>query len=68
MTARAWAARRIACRPIPIVPGSNVDGKTNFADLTSMPMRSIITAPANGARVAAGTRMVADPRRSLGRR
>jgi len=43
---------------LPIVPGSNVDGKTSFADLTSMPVRSIITAPANGARVAAGTRMV----------
>jgi len=44
---------------VPIVPGSNVDGKTNFTDMTSMPTRSIITAPANGARLAAGTRQVA---------
>ena len=44
---------------VPVVPGSNVDGKTNFADMTSMPARSIITAPANGARLAAGTRQVA---------
>jgi DMSO/TMAO reductase YedYZ molybdopterin-dependent catalytic subunit len=43
---------------VPIVPGSNVDGKTNFADMTSMPTRSIITAPANGTRLAAGTRQV----------
>jgi sulfite oxidase len=43
---------------VPIVPGSNVDGKTNFTDLTSMPTRSIITAPANGARLATGTRVV----------
>jgi sulfite oxidase len=44
---------------VPIVPGSNVDGKTNFADLTSMPTRSIITSPANGTRLAAGSRQVA---------
>jgi DMSO/TMAO reductase YedYZ molybdopterin-dependent catalytic subunit len=43
---------------IPIVPGSNVDGKTNFVDLTSMPTRSIITAPANGTRLPAGTRQL----------
>ena len=43
---------------IPIVPGSNVDGKTNFTDLTSMPVRSIITSPANGARMPAGAREV----------
>jgi sulfite oxidase len=43
---------------IPIVPGSNADGKTNFTDMTSMPARSIITAPENGARLAAGTRQV----------
>jgi DMSO/TMAO reductase YedYZ molybdopterin-dependent catalytic subunit len=43
---------------VPVVPGSNVDGKTNFADLTSMPTRSIITAPANGTQLAAGTRVV----------
>ena len=39
----------------PIVPGSNDDGKT-FRDLESMPVRSIITNPANGAKVAAGTK------------
>lgn len=44
---------------VPIVPGSNVDGKTNFTDLTSMPVRSIITSPANGARLPASTREVA---------
>jgi DMSO/TMAO reductase YedYZ molybdopterin-dependent catalytic subunit len=43
---------------VPIVPGSNVDGKTNFTDLASMPTRSIITAPANGTRLSAGTRQV----------
>jgi sulfite oxidase len=43
---------------VPIVPGSNVDGKTNFTDMTSMPTRSIITAPANGARLAAGSRQL----------
>lgn len=43
----------------PIVPGSNADGKAGFADMTSMPTRSIITAPANGARLAAGTRQIA---------
>jgi len=41
----------------PIVPGSNDDGKT-FHDLESMPVRGIITAPANGTRLAAGTREV----------
>jgi len=39
----------------PIVPGSNNDGKT-FRDMTSMPVRGIITNPANGTRLAAGTR------------
>jgi DMSO/TMAO reductase YedYZ molybdopterin-dependent catalytic subunit len=43
---------------VPIVPGSNADGKTNFADLTSMPVRSIISAPANGTRLPAATREV----------
>jgi DMSO/TMAO reductase YedYZ molybdopterin-dependent catalytic subunit len=43
---------------VPIVPGSNPDGRTNFADMTSMPTRSVITAPANGTRLAAGTRQV----------
>jgi sulfite oxidase len=39
----------------PIVPGSNDDGKT-FRDLESMPVRAIITNPANGAKLAAGTK------------
>jgi sulfite oxidase len=43
---------------IPLVPGSNADGKANFTDMTSMPVRSIITAPANGTRLTAGTRHV----------
>ena len=38
----------------PIVPGSNDDGKT-FRDLESMPVRAIITSPANGSKLAAGT-------------
>ena len=46
----------------PIVPGSNDDGKS-FRDLTSMPVRSIITSPANGTRLPAGTReIILDPR------
>jgi len=40
---------------VPIVPGSNDDGKT-FRDLESMPVRGIITNPENGARLAKGTR------------
>ncbi|BCB21258.1 sulfite oxidase [Bosea sp. ANAM02] len=44
---------------VPLVPGSNADGKTNFTDLTSMPVRSIISAPANGTRLPAATREVA---------
>ena len=43
---------------VPIVPGSNADGKTNFTDLTSMPVRAIITAPANGTRLPAAARDV----------
>ncbi len=39
----------------PIIPGSNDDGKT-FRDLESMPVRGIITSPANGARLPSGTR------------
>ncbi len=39
----------------PIVPGSNNDGKT-FRDLESMPVRGIVTNPANGARLPSGTR------------
>jgi DMSO/TMAO reductase YedYZ molybdopterin-dependent catalytic subunit len=41
----------------PIVPGSNDDGKS-FRDMTSMPVRSIITSPANGTRLPAGTREI----------
>jgi DMSO/TMAO reductase YedYZ molybdopterin-dependent catalytic subunit len=41
----------------PIVPGSKPDFK-NFKDLESMPVRSIISNPANGAKVAAGTRQL----------
>ncbi|MFU0506349.1 sulfite oxidase [Pseudaminobacter sp. NGMCC 1.201702] len=43
---------------VPLIPGSNVDGKTNFADMTSMPVRSIITAPANGTRLPVSARQV----------
>ena len=39
---------------VPIVPGSNVDGRTNFKNLESMPVRSIITSPANGGKLVAG--------------
>ena len=39
----------------PMVPGSKADPK-NFKILESMPVRSIITNPANGAKLAAGTR------------
>ena len=39
----------------PIVPGSNNDGKT-FRDLESMPVRGIITNPANGTKLTSGTR------------
>jgi len=42
----------------PIVPGSNDDGKS-FRDLEAMPIRSIVTAPSNGTRLAKGTRTVA---------
>jgi len=41
---------------VPIVPGTNVDGNTNFADMASMPLRSILTSHANGTRLPAGTR------------
>src|SRR4029079_16654806 len=41
----------------PMVPGDKpVDG--NFRDLESMPVRSIITSPANGTKLAAGTKEV----------
>jgi DMSO/TMAO reductase YedYZ molybdopterin-dependent catalytic subunit len=46
---------RVAIKPM--VPGDKpVDG--NFRDLESMPVRSIITSPANGAKLAAGTKEV----------
>ncbi len=41
----------------PMVPGDKVDPK-NFKILESMPVRSIITNPGNGAKLAAGTREV----------
>jgi len=42
----------------PIVPGSNDDGKS-FRDLEVMPIRSIVTSPANGTRLPAGARSIA---------
>ncbi len=42
----------------PMVPGGKPD-PTNFRDLESMPVRSIVTSPANGARLPAGAREVA---------
>ena len=47
---------RLAIKPM--VPGDKADPK-NFKILESMPVRAIITAPANGAKLAAGTRDVA---------
>ncbi len=44
---------RVAVKPM--VPGDKADEK-NFRDLESMPVRSIITSPANGAKIAAGTK------------
>jgi sulfite oxidase len=44
---------RIAVKPM--LPGSKVDEK-NFTDLESMPVRSIITKPANGTRLGASVR------------
>jgi sulfite oxidase len=41
----------------PMVPGAKEDPK-NFRILESMPVRSIITSPANGTKLAAGTREV----------
>lgn len=43
---------------VPIVPGSKHDGK-GFAILESMPVRAIITSPADGAKPAPGTRELA---------
>jgi sulfite oxidase len=39
----------------PIVPGANDDGKS-FKELESMPVRSIVTSPANGTKLGAGSR------------
>ncbi len=41
----------------PMIPGGKAD-ESNFRILESMPVRGIITAPANGARLPAGTREV----------
>jgi DMSO/TMAO reductase YedYZ molybdopterin-dependent catalytic subunit len=46
---------RVAIKPM--VPGSPPDNK-NFKDLESMPVRSIITNPANGTKLPAGTKEV----------
>jgi sulfite oxidase len=46
---------RVAIKPM--VPGDKPDEK-NFKDLESMPVRSIITNPANGAKLPAGTKEV----------
>jgi hypothetical protein len=44
---------------VPITPGANVDDLTSFAELESMPTRSIISNPASGTSFATGTRQVA---------
>jgi sulfite oxidase len=49
------ASYRVAIKPM--VPGGKADDK-NFRILESMPVRSILTNPANGARLPAGTRDV----------
>ncbi len=46
---------RVAIKPM--VPGDKPDEK-NFKDLESMPVRSIITSPANGTKLPAGTKEV----------
>jgi DMSO/TMAO reductase YedYZ molybdopterin-dependent catalytic subunit len=46
---------RVAVKPM--VPGEKPD-PANFRDLESMPVRSIITSPMNGTKLAAGTREV----------
>src|SRR3712207_1980015 len=46
---------RVAIKPM--VPGGKAD-ESNFRILESMPVRGIITAPANGARLPAGTRQL----------
>ena len=53
----------------PMVPGDKPDEK-NFRTLESMPIRSIITSPANGTKIAAGTarcRCAAPPGRAITR-
>jgi DMSO/TMAO reductase YedYZ molybdopterin-dependent catalytic subunit len=47
---------RVAIKPM--IPGGKADS-ANFRDLESMPVRSIITRPANGTKLAAGTRELA---------
>jgi len=47
---------RVAIRPIP--PGAHAD-PANFRDLESMPVRSIISSPSNGTKLAAGTKEIA---------
>jgi len=42
----------------PMIPGGRAD-EANFQDLESMPVRSIVTSPANGTELPAGTRRVA---------
>jgi DMSO/TMAO reductase YedYZ molybdopterin-dependent catalytic subunit len=42
----------------PMIPGGKAD-EASFRILESMPVRSVVTSPANGARLAAGTREVA---------
>jgi DMSO/TMAO reductase YedYZ molybdopterin-dependent catalytic subunit len=46
---------RVAIKPM--VPGDKPD-MANFKDLESMPVRSIITSPANGAKLPAGTKEI----------
>jgi DMSO/TMAO reductase YedYZ molybdopterin-dependent catalytic subunit len=47
---------RVAIKPME--PGGRADN-ANFRDMESMPIRSIITSPANGTKLAAGTKTVA---------
>jgi DMSO/TMAO reductase YedYZ molybdopterin-dependent catalytic subunit len=46
---------RVAIKPM--VPGDKPDEK-NFRDLESMPVRSIVTSPANGTKLSAGTKEI----------
>ncbi len=56
---------RLAIKPM--VPGDKAD-PANFKIMESMPVRSIITSPANGDKLAAGTQRAETARRVLGRR